>query len=131
MLANEDETLAVLDQTSEHGKILMTIDSLYAKIIAKEQGADEKKSKQNDFVHSNLSEIANLEGFDDIKACEVRAAKQLKIIGEYVRNFKKFKDKWQVQQSKTSEQKNNETGQELDSEEEEADAEAIAKARKI
>ena len=71
---NEENTTNRLKKTSEHGQILMTIDSLYIKVT----------SKGKDLIASNYKDKPPLKDFNDLAECEKQADYQLKIIMEFV-----------------------------------------------
>lgn len=77
---NEENTTNRLKKTSEHGQILMTIDSLFNKVAA----------KGKDLIASNPNKESSLKDFNDLAECEKQADLQLEIIKEFVQNFQEF-----------------------------------------
>lgn len=78
---NEENTNNRLKKTSEHGQIIMTIDSLFNKVA----------SRGKDLIASNpYKERPPLKDFNDLGECEKQSDVQLEIIREFVQNFHHF-----------------------------------------
>ena len=81
---NEENTTNRLKKTSEHGQILMTIDSLFIKVTG----------RGKDLIASNPNkDRPPLKDFNDLVECEKQADAQLKIIMEFVQNFQEFQNR--------------------------------------
>ena len=84
---NEENTSNRLKKTSEHGQILMTIDSLFQKVTL----------KGKDLIASNpFKDSGNRQphrDFDNLVESEKQADDQLEIIKEFVQNFHTFQDR--------------------------------------
>ena len=78
---NEENTTNRLKKTSEHGQILMTIDSVFNKILL----------RSKDLIASNPNKDSPpLKDFNYSPEIEKQADAQLEIIKEYVQNFMEF-----------------------------------------
>ena len=78
---NEENTTNRLKKTSEHGQILMTIDSVFNKILL----------RSKDLIASNPNkDRPPLKDFNYSPEIEKQADAQLEIIKEYVQNFMEF-----------------------------------------
>jgi len=88
MIGNEEQTEQLLKQTSEHGTILMSIDSLYRKIATN----NEQNNQEIHFIwHKNLKEDApnaKPENAFSPKSC----IHQLDVIKAYIEGFDMFRD---------------------------------------
>ena len=80
---NEENTNNRLKKTSEHGQIIMTIDSLYNKVVHPLKGYPL-------VAHNPLKERAPLKDFNDLPECEKVADLQLETIKDFVQNFHSF-----------------------------------------
>lgn len=88
MIKNEEGTEQQLKKTSEHGTILMSIDSLFQKITAKGEG-----KKENYFVwHKDLNAIkSETDQRQNPVFTEKNCALQMGVIKAYIDGFMKFK----------------------------------------
>lgn len=89
MIKNEEGTETLLKKTSEHGTILMSIDSLYRKITAKGEG----KRDMHFIWHKDLSQIRSEDdqGQNPVFT-EKNCILQMGVIRAYIEGFDQFKD---------------------------------------
>ena len=80
-LDNEENATKRLNQTSEHGQILNTINNMFERVT----------TKGKDLVSQNpFKDTPPLKDFSDMPALEKQAQVQLQIIKEFIQNFQTF-----------------------------------------